>query len=150
MKLDILIVGIVVALAGLVLIVTHGVVLGVNIPQTLGLPCTGDSNQTFCPGFVGYGIGTIVLLAGLPIVLRGLTTSAMPAFGGGSGSSQMSPEMLAAMLAASRNPPKAGGSAATGPGAQGSSRYCPVCGTANIASAGFCNRCGKPMPPPTA
>ncbi len=150
MKLDILIVGVVLSLAGLVLIVTHGVVLGVNIPQALGLPCSGDTNQTFCPGFVGYGIGTVVLLAGLPIVLRGLTTSSTPAFGGGMGGLQTSPEVMAAIMAASRSSSPTGGTpvpTASGPAGQ---RFCPACGQSNIASAGFCNRCGKPMPSPTS
>ena len=149
MKLDILIVGAVIVLAGLVLIVTHGVVFGVNIPQSLGLPCSGGENQTFCPGFASYSIGTIVLLAGLPIALRGLTTSATPAFGAGPGGSAMNPEMMAAMMAATRNLPPASAGGTPTPGAPGPQRYCPACGQPNAASAAFCNRCGKPMPPPT-
>jgi len=27
-------------------------------------------------------------------------------------------------------------------------RFCPSCGGASARSAGFCNRCGKPLPPP--
>ena len=149
MKLDILIVGVVIALAGLVLIVTHGVVFGVNIPQSLGLPCSGGENQTFCPGFASYSIGTVVLLAGLPIALRGLTMPATPAFGAAPGGAAMNPEMLAAMMAATRNLPPGSGAAAPSPGAPGTQRYCPACGQANVATAAFCNRCGKPMPPPT-
>lgn len=27
-------------------------------------------------------------------------------------------------------------------------RYCPACGQGNARSAGFCQRCGRPLPPP--
>jgi zinc ribbon protein len=27
-------------------------------------------------------------------------------------------------------------------------RYCPVCGAGNARTAGFCQKCGKPLPPP--
>lgn len=29
-----------------------------------------------------------------------------------------------------------------------SERYCPVCGTGNARAAAFCQKCGKPLPPP--
>lgn len=147
MKLDLLVVGGVVALGGLVLIVAHGVVFGTNIPQALGIPCSGGTNQTFCPGFASYSIGTVVLLAGLPLVLRGLTTSASPAFGGSSSAGSVNPETLAALLAASRTAPPPAGGAPTP--ATGGVRFCTACGQSNIPSASFCNRCGKPMPAAT-
>ena len=28
----------------------------------------------------------------------------------------------------------------------GSERYCPACGAGNLRAAGFCQRCGKPLP----
>jgi len=28
-------------------------------------------------------------------------------------------------------------------------RYCPSCGTGNARSAAFCQKCGKPLPPPS-
>ncbi len=139
MRYDVLIVGVLVCLVGLVLVVTHGVVFGYNIPQTLGLPCSEGSNQTFCPGFVGYGIGTVVLLAGLPMVLRGLTTPAMPT---GLGGVPMPSGPYASM-------PGAGAAAGPSPPGGGERRYCPACGTPNPPSSAYCNRCGKPMPAPS-
>ena len=28
-------------------------------------------------------------------------------------------------------------------------RYCPACGTGNARAAAFCQKCGKPLPPPS-
>lgn len=39
--------------------------------------------------------------------------------------------------------------AARGAPAPGSAeRYCPYCGQGNLRAATFCQRCGKPLPPP--
>ena len=149
MRAEILAVGVLVCLAGVVLLATQGVILGVNIPKALGLPCvSGGNDSTPCPGFPSYSVGTIVFLAGLPILRQGLMTPAtptmpsfpaMPMTGAAGG---MTPEQVAALMASSRARPVApsGGEA---PGR----RYCPACGLANASEAAFCNRCGKPMPP---
>jgi len=34
------------------------------------------------------------------------------------------------------------------PAPQGTERYCPSCGAGNAKVAGFCTRCGRPLPPP--
>ncbi|MCI4321044.1 MAG: hypothetical protein L3K18_05545 [Thermoplasmata archaeon] len=143
-----LLVGLLVVFAGVVLIATHGVVLGINIPQAVGLPCSGGGNQTFCPGFASFSVGGVVLLAGLPMVLRGLTAPDPAAMmqrgmmGGG-----FPPEILAQMMAAQRA--QAPVASTSTPASTAPVRYCPACGQSNIAAAAFCNRCGKPMPPAT-
>ena len=152
------ILGVLVCAAGAVLIATHGVVLGINVPEAVGFPCSGGGNQTFCPGFSGFSIGGVVLLAGLPMVVRGLTApdpaQMMKGMGmmGGMGSDGgtgggIPPAVVAQMLAAQRA--QASVPASGAPVAPAGSRFCPACGQANAPTAGFCNRCGKPMPPPT-
>jgi len=45
-------------------------------------------------------------------------------------------------------PPAADYSSGPPPGAPPAERYCPVCGQGNARSAGFCQRCGRALPPP--
>jgi hypothetical protein len=156
------ILGALIAVGGIVLVATHGTIGGVNILKPLGIPCLSGSsgnNTTYCSAFGGYSVGTIVLLAGGSMLIRGLTASSppqLPAMGAG-----MSPELMAAMMAArtggfappgSVPPTPTSTSTAPTPATAVSAtpiRYCPSCGQRNELEAAFCQKCGRPMPPPT-
>jgi hypothetical protein len=146
MRIPEVVLGSLMVLAGVFLIFTHGNVLGTNIPSALGLPCS-SGNTSFCPGFTGYSIGTIVLIAGFPILLQGLLAPSMPRGLAAAGESGGLPPEVSAMLAAATQrmqilaPPTTPST-----GAKPGVRFCPSCGQQNVAAAPFCNGCGKPMP----
>lgn len=139
MRYESLVIGAVIALVGIYLVSTHGSIGGTNLPDLLGLPCGGGAsgnNSSFCAGFPGYSIGTVVVLFGAGLAANGLRSPSRttPASTGA-----MPPELLAALQAATPGTPGPGG---IRPGV----RYCAKCGMGNSHQATYCQRCGAMMP----
>jgi drug/metabolite transporter (DMT)-like permease len=148
MHLTTVILGVLIALAGVFLIITHGNIGGTNIPSAVGIPCAGG-NSSACPGFGGYSIGGIVLIAGLPILLRGLMSPSLARTGSDTGQGMgVPPQLLAAMTGLTPGRPFPPTPTGLPPPAEGTVRYCVSCGQPNPLVSAFCNKCGKPMPKP--
>ncbi|MFI5413648.1 MAG: zinc-ribbon domain-containing protein [Candidatus Lutacidiplasmatales archaeon] len=156
MRLESLLIGVIVLGFGVFLVASGGTVGGVSLPGLIGLQCNTPSNSTTpsfspgCPGGFGYGIGTVVCIFGLGMIGNGLRAPSAPKGMAGAGGFVMPPEMAATMAAARQQMELMGrthGGGATGPVPPGT-RFCPECGRSNASDAGFCQRCGKPMPPP--
>jgi hypothetical protein len=146
-KLALILVGLAIVGGGVILVATHGVVAGVNLPSALGLPCQTPSNSTECLGFGGYSVGTIVVIFGFGLAAQGLRTPSVPKISGGVGPTVgMPPEAFAAIAAFHAR--TAATMPAAPPGPVDGVRYCPACGRPNANDARFCQRCGKTMPPP--
>jgi ABC-type bacteriocin/lantibiotic exporter with double-glycine peptidase domain len=56
--------------------------------------------------------------------------------------------MQASRQAAPAQYPPAQQYAPAAPSGVQADRYCPACGTGNARAAAFCQKCGKPLPPP--
>ncbi len=59
---------------------------------------------------------------------------------------QLQAQLQANAMQAARPPAAASAAPGTAPLPE---RYCPACGGGNSRSAAFCQRCGKPLPPPS-
>ncbi len=129
--------GIIVAV-GLALIVGHGTLLGINAGSIAGSACPMVNGTSFCP-YTGTAVGLVVLLFGLPFLIQGLVAPSQASI-----ARSMGLPGMGAMLPPGMAPPSSGSETPGGP-----ARFCPACGTRNAANAAFCNKCGKPMPPPT-
>jgi len=149
MRWESIVLGVIVLAFGVFLVSSHGYIGSTYLPGLIGLPAQNTtSGASPLAMFGGYGPGTIVSLAGLGMIGNGLRAPASRAtVPGGS----ISPEMMAAFLAAQQQMPRGGTSVAPGMTAPSpASKGCPACGAPNSNEAVYCQKCAARLSGPAA
>lgn len=82
-------------------------------------------------GYALAGVGLVLLIVGLVIAAVSSSSPPTPA-----PVVYVAPMSVDSARLPPPPPPPLGG------------RYCPSCGAANVPAARFCQRCGRPLPPP--
>jgi hypothetical protein len=101
-----------------------------------------------CLDYPYAGAGVLLALVGVILLIVGIVLMVLK------GSAPTAPPQPLYAAPPGQDPPPgyyppAAGPVYSPPAAAPAERYCPACGTGNARAAGFCTRCGKPLPRPS-